>query len=390
MKTTLVFATLAALAATPVSAQGRFQTGAFSWTPTITLRDAGLDTNVFDEAANPKRDTVAVVTPEVNALLDTGVWALAMAGGADFVYFDRYTDERSVNRRASARLDVQLSRLRPFVGAGYLDTRERQNAEIDLRARRSERNVTLGTRIDMFSRVAFEASVRGADLDFRQGQVFRGEDLAERLNRESTSAAARVLVQVTPLTAFFVEGDLSRDRFVFRPQQDTGHTRVNAGLEFAPDAIIRGRAKVGYHDMTPKGTDAVRFQGVTASIDISYVLLSRTRFNVRASRDTTYSVEEQPYYLQTVYGGEVLHNVAGPLDVLGRYVREKLDYAAIERRNAAAHTDYLNRYGGGIAIRAAERFRVEVSYEFADRTSGESPSLSFDRRRMYTTVTYGF
>jgi hypothetical protein len=386
------YAAIAALAvtSTPASAQARFQTGAFAWTPTLTVRDAGTDTNVFDEPVNPKADTVATFAPQIAGKYDNGTWSLELNGGVDFVYFRRYADERSFNRRATGRFDLALSRVHPFAGAGYLNTRERQNAEIDLRARRSERDFLFGTRIETFSRTSFEVFARRADLTFEQGEVFRGEDLAQRLNRESTSAGGRALVQLTPLTTFVVESDLVRDRFVYRPTQDTDNTRVSVGFEFDPDAVIRGRARLGYRDMRPLGGEALGYEGLTASVDLSYVLLARTRFDARINRDATYSFEEQPYYVWTAYGGEVLHNVAGPLDLIGRYTRETLDYPGIPERNVAAHLDYVRRYGGGIAVRVATRLTISLNYEYAERDSGESPELSFNRRRVFTTVVYGF
>ncbi len=380
---------LIVLGSAPAGAQARFQTGDFAWTPVITLRDAGLDTNVFDEAADPKRDTVAVMSPQADGVYDNGTWKLALAGGADFVYFRRYTDERSINTRGSARVDVGLARVTPFASIGWVDTRERQNAEIDLRARRTERDVRAGARLQLSSRIALEGSARGGDFRYRTGQIFRGVDIADRLNRESTGAAARLVVDVTPLTRFAVDSELSRDRFEFVPEQDTDHLRVTGGFEFAPDAIIRGRASVGYHRMDARGAIAVPYEGVTAAVDIGYVLLGRTRFDVRVNRDTTYSLAEQPYYLSTSYGGEVLHNVAGPLDVSARYTRELLDYPGLDGRFLAQQTR-VNRYGGAVLVRATERFRLGVHYEFNERLSDDTPSLEFDRRRMYTTITYGF
>jgi len=376
--------------ALPASAQARFQTGAFGWTPTLTLSDAGLDTNVYHEARDPKRDTVAVLTPQVEGILNTGTWRLQLSGQADFVYFRRYARERSINVRTNARLEVPLARLRPFAGIGYGDTRERQNSEIDLRARRTDRHVTVGTRLQLLSRTAVELDARMADQTYEQGEIFRGIDLAGILNRESRTGTVRMLMDLTPLTRFTVDGALTQDRFTLRPARDTDNLRVNAGFEFSPDAIVRGRATVGYHRMEARGVEAFAFKGMTAAVDVGYVLLGRTRFDVRLDRDTMYSLDAQPYYLRTAYGGEVLHNLFGPVDLIGRYTRERLDYPGIPERRLHPHLDRVSRYGGALAIRAAERFRFTLNYEFHERLSEASAEYSFERRRVYTTVTYGF
>jgi hypothetical protein len=394
MKTVPAFVSVFLLSVAAAGAQtrpeGRFQTGSMSWTPTLTLRDAGVDTNVFDEARNPKSDTVAILSPAVQGYLQSGLWAVDFGGNVDFVYFRRYTSERSINGHALVRPELVLSRFRPFAIVDFLDTRERLNSEVDTRARREQWDIGFGTKITAFSRTTFELSAHRATLEFREDEVYRGEDIAQRLNRWATSANARMLVDLTPLTRFAVEGQVIRDEFTFRPEQNTDNLRVNAGFEFSPDAVIQGRAKVGFHEMKPSGTAAIGYRGMTLGLDLGYVLLGRTRFDVRMLRDTSYSLEEQPYFLQTLYGTEVVHNLAGPLDLTARVSRETLDYPGIPERNVLEHVDVVARYGGGFAIRASHRLRIAVTYEVAERTSGESADLSYDRRRVYTTVTYGF
>jgi hypothetical protein len=388
-----VVAALALFAIIPASqaaAQGRFQTGNLSWTPTITLRDAGLDTNVYDEPTDAKRDHLAVISPQVDGALELGAGSLSLAGSADFVYFRRYTEERSVNRRVSARVEVPLSRIRPFGGVAYNDTRQRQNSEIDLRARRRDREVTAGLGLSLTSRATFEVAARRFDSRFRQGEIFRGVELATRFNRDTNGASARIRYHVSPLTTFTLEADASRDHFVLSPEFDADNLRATAGFLFSPDAIIKGRALVGYHKLNPRGPRTFGYDGLTASVDIGYVLMGRTRFDARILRDTVDSLEAQPFYVQTTYGGEILHNVFGPVDVIGRASREKLDYESLPDRLIPAHTLDVNRYGGALAIRAAERVRLTLNYEFSERQGGVLPDRHYERERFYTTISYGF
>lgn len=371
-------------------AQGRFQTGNLSWTPIISLRDAGLDTNLYDEPTNPQRDHVAVFTPQVDGVLDIGGGSLAMAGSADFMYFQRYTEERTINGRGSARFDLPLSRIRPFGGFSYQDARERQNSEIDLRARRTDRELVGGVGISLTSRASFEVSARRSDARFRQGEAFQGTELATRFDRDTTGATGRVRYNLSPLTTVTVEADAARDHFVLSPHYDADNLRVNAGFNFAPDAIIKGRALVGYHQLDPRGAAAVGYDGFMTTVELGYVLLGRTRFDARILRDTSYSIEAQPYYVQTTYGGEILHNLFGPVDVIGRIAHETLDYPSIPEQAIVGYTLELNRYGGAIAIRAADRVRLTFNYEYAERLGAQFPDRYYERERLYTTVSYGF
>jgi hypothetical protein len=182
----------------------------------------------------------------------------------------------------------------------------------------------------------------------------------------------------------------SRDRFTLSPAYDADNVRGIAGFEFEPDALLKGRATIGFHRIDPIGELAFGFEGVNAGVELGYVLLQRTRFDVRISRDTSYSFETQPYFLQTIYGGEVLHTLVQRVDVFGLASWETLDYPGIAERLLPAHTLEVMRYAGGVAIRAAARARVTITYEHTERTALLMPERTYDRHRVFTTITYGF
>jgi hypothetical protein len=390
---TRIVLVLLALAATPgvVRAQsdGRFHSGVLSWTPTITLRDAGVDTNVYDEASDPKRDHSAVFSPQVDSVIALANADLRLGGSADFVYFQRYTSERSINGRVNGRVDFKLTRIKPFVAGGYSNSRERLNSEIDVRARRTDRVVTVGANIEVTPRGVFEIAGSFDSSTIRQGEVFLGVDLARRLNRESTGGAVRFKYALTPLTRLIAEGTASRDRFTLSPDYDADNMGGRIGFEFEPDAVIKGRALVGFHRIEPVGNLAFGFEGVSAAVELGYVLLARTRFDLRVARDTSASIESQPYFLQTIYGGEVLHNLVGPIDVIGRGSWETLDYPGIPERFLPEDQLKVTRYGGGLAIRPGDHVRLTLNYEIIDRDAQQT-DRTYDRRRLYTSVTYEF
>lgn len=377
----------AAAAQTP---SGRFQSGALAWTPTLTLRDAGVDSNVYDEPINPRRDHSAVLAPHVEGVLALSAGDVRFAGGVDFVYFQRYTSERSLNTRGNVRVNVRMLRIRPFATLAVLDARERVNSEIDVRARRAERDVGGGIGVGLTPRGTLEVGGSFTTATFRQGEVFRGVDLAHRLNRETTSGLVRFRYEVTALTKFVVEGSTSRDRFTLSPGYDAKNTTAKAGFEFEPDAVLKGRATVGFHRLEPLGPLGFGFDGVTAGIELGYVLLQRTRFDIRIDRGTSYSLEAQPYYLRTAYGGEIAHTLFAPIDVFVRGAWETLDYPGIPEQKLEADTLEVTRFGGGVAIRPGRRITMTINYEISERVGQLFPDRQYDRHRLYTNVTYGF
>jgi hypothetical protein len=369
---------------------GRFQSGVVSWTPTLTLRDAGVDTNLYGEAENPHRDTVAVLSPQVSGVVKLAAADLRFEGLAEFVYYQRYTSERSVNRGASLRADFRGTRLRPFVRGSFLDTRERTNSEIDIRARRASRDAAAGLGVRVTPRGTLEVEGAVSQHTFSQDAVFRGVLLADHLNRRVSAGHLRFRYEVTPLTQFIVESTASRDRFMRTPAYDTDNYSVHTGFRFDPTAILSGRATVGFHRLEPVGSLAFGYEGITAAVELRYVLLQHTRFDVRVGRDTDYSVEAQPYFVQSMYGAEVRHNLAGPIDVIGRASRERLDYPGIPERFIPADAMRVHRYGGGVAYQPGPHLQLTVNYEVTNRDSDLLAERRYERRRAYTTLTYGF
>jgi hypothetical protein len=370
--------------------EGRFQTGAVTWTPTLSLREAGIDSNVYDEPTNPREDRSAVIAPAVEGMVKMSAADVRFSGGLDFVYFHTYASERSVNSRANVRTDLRLSRIRPYATVAFLDARERVNSEIDVRARRSDKNFGGGIGLEISPRGVLEVGASLSDSTFRQGETFMGVDLPQRLNRTETGANLRLKYEVTPLTRFVAEASASRDRFTLAPGFDANNATVTGGFEFEPDAVLKGKARVGYHRIDAVGALSQEYEGITAAVELGYVVLQRTRFDVRILRDTSYSFEAQPYFVQTVYGGEVLHTLFGPVDVFARGSRETLDYPAVSPRALASGQLEVMRYGGGVALRPGPRVNMTINYELTERVGQVSADRRYDRRRLYTNVTYGF
>src|SRR5215218_10329642 len=101
------------LASAPARAQGNIGTGPLTATladvepttgvlslgrlklaPGLVIREIGWDSNVFDEAENPKEDFVASIAPDVSAFARMRFLQLSLYGGLDFNYFNTYESER--------------------------------------------------------------------------------------------------------------------------------------------------------------------------------------------------------------------------------------------------------------------------------------------------------
>ena len=373
-------------------AQNHFVSGPLTWSPTFQLRDTGVDSNVFNATTDPREDVTAVASSQVDSTLKLGVLQATTLGGVDYLYFQRYESERGLNRHVGSRISLPLTRVTPEATVSWSHVKERSNNEIDIRAPRTDWGYTIGLSAKVTPRLSLIATGGKQRSEYREGITFRGVELAPQLTRETLVGTATGRVTLTPFTALSLDAAFARDEFPSRPEAATDNLRGNVTFDFSPDAVIHGHASVGYHSMKPRRGDAssasAAYDGITSATELGYTLLGVTRFSGRFVRDSSYSISlGQPYYLSTAGGLEILQNLIGPIDLALRASREQLKYP--QTATASARTDKADTFGGGLSIRVGGGAVVALLYDNSRRRSTGGSLFEYDRRRIYTTITYG-
>jgi hypothetical protein len=108
--------------------------GPLTLTPSLAIKDLGIDDNVFNEAVDPKSDFAFTLTPRASVGLRARRVRLTYVSAVDYVYYDTYVSERGTNVNSEVRVDLDLGRLRPFASLAGTNTRSRLNTEVDARA----------------------------------------------------------------------------------------------------------------------------------------------------------------------------------------------------------------------------------------------------------------
>lgn len=380
------------LPADPAESGDGLQSGPVRLRPRFELLNTGIDWNVFNEAEDPKRDFTATFRPTVDAVVRLNVVRLVFQGSLDAIYFHKYEDERSLNRSGNIRAELRLARLVPYVSASGLAARERPNNEVDLRAQRDSNTYGAGATVLLFSRTAAVIRFQRQRLAYDPGQQFAGEDLATQFNNRRISYDAGVRIALTTLTTMTVTGGREEDRFVFSPERDSDSTRAGVTFDFDPLAIITGSASLGYRHFDPSDASLEDYGGPVAQVSIRYAYLDRTTMLFRYGRDVEYSIEEvQPYYL--LHGGTVTltQRIGGPIDVQGILGREARHYRGRVGFDLPPDddTDTTDTAAVGLGYRFGKSARVGINYEFTRRDALDT-GRSYDRRRLYSSLSYGF
>src|SRR5215471_18264335 len=100
--------------------------------PTLSLTNAGVDDNVFNQssAASPKSDATFTITPQTNFWLRFGPSWLSGGVGEDLVYFKDNVGERSANNKYFLKWNIPINRITFRPSVEYKNTRERPGYEI--------------------------------------------------------------------------------------------------------------------------------------------------------------------------------------------------------------------------------------------------------------------
>lgn len=356
--------------------------------PTMVIRNIGVDANVFNEATNPKRDFTATIVPNLEAVIRPSWMRLSYTAISEFVYFKKYTSERGVNRGFQSRLDVNLPYFQPFATIGAMRTKERQNTEIDVRARRDLRNYGAGIRTHLGNATSVSVGARRHTSRFVGGDQFRGVDLATELNNETNAIDASVMLDVTPLTSVGITFSKEEDRFDTAVLRNSNATRIAPTVSFKPLGLFTGSATVGYLRFDAIDPQVEDYTGLFATGTIGVTLVDRYRIETTFARDVQYSYDrETPTYISTSGRGTLRTDLFAGLDVKVAAGHDVLNYRPVAGGGSVAKDTY-NVYSVGLGYTVRERIRVGVDAEFYERQSARA-GRSFENNRIFGTLTWG-
>jgi hypothetical protein len=372
--------------------EARMHLGPLALTPRFSVRNLGVDTNVFNSANLPARDVTATFGPGVDTWLRIGRARLSGETLVEWTYFKKADGQRSLNTTQLGRLELDLATVTPFVSGGIVSTRQRPNMEIDQRVRQQRTTAGLGGLVHLGGRSRLDIETRRETIDFNDDGL--GSDtLTAALNREVTEGAVAFRMDLTPLTTFVVRTGISNDVFEFSHVRDSNSVVVVPGLEMKPSALLSGKASVGFRRFNAKSATVPDFWGVVAAVDVGYVMREVTRIGVKVDRNLDYSFQaEKPYYVATAAMFDVKQALGFSWDVVGRVGRARLayqDFIGDDVGLQRAHRDRLTTYGVGVGRRLGDNIRVGFDVDHGRRES-DAVFRGYEGFKAGGSFTYGY
>lgn len=310
----------------PRKRPGKYKIGPLYLTPRLELKNAGVDTNVFNSPSGAVPDTSIVLSPSLAGALPIGQrLRFTGKGYLDLNYFRRKGSERSTDFAGEGRGELDFGPFTFFGGGGGGQFKQRFSIDLDERLLRQEKWATTGFDLRLTDTVS--ATLSGAGHSYAFGPSSSGGSSVQRaLDRNQLTGTAQLRYALTSQTTLLASAEAIEDRFsreTVVASRRARSVRYLGGFEFGERAILSGTILAGVRRL-PAGQGAPSYRAVALAVSTSVPLWRLGRLAAAAERDVLFSASSsgtgsdllRNSYLSTVLRAEMV--VELPFDLIGR------------------------------------------------------------------------
>lgn len=369
---------------------GRFKVGPLYLTPRLELKNAGVDTNVYQASSNAVQDTSVAFGPSLQAALPILERLRVTASGeAVYQYFRLRGTERSVDLRGEGRAEIDVASLTFFAGGGGLRAKQRFTIDLDQRVPRHEDWGSAGLRWGLTQRIS--TTLTGSRRAIRFGEVLiQGRDIRESLDRDDLTGGAQLRYSVSRKTTLLLSADTTGQTFVHQAFPGPGTSRSHrflGGFEFGERAAINGKVLAGIREFPDAPSQAAPpYRGLALDIDASTRLPGSGRLLVQVDRDVRFASAtvatengiRRNAYVYARHGALVSFEL--PFDLIGRgFLRQEQGSYLLSAPDEPLRRDRLWSVGGSLLRRFGDRISIGATLSWFRRRS-TLPGLSYGRK----------
>jgi hypothetical protein len=364
--------------------------------PSFDLRNLGIDNNVFNDERDPKQDLTATIAVTTKFGAHFKAFSLTFNQDNRYIWFRRYTSERSIDGGLGGIAELRLASFRPWVKWSRSKTHERAGFEIDERAGRETPDVETGADINFGMRSGVTVSYRKAETIYDEGEEFDGVDLKQALDKKVTFGHINGNWTYSEFTKIIGGSEWTRSDFRLNPLRSGTAWSHFGGFESRSDAPIAGSLRLGYKVQKHDDPAVKDFRGLVAGASLTSIVLDRVKMLVTGDRDVAYSYDDDfPFYVQQGGGVALTIRTSTRLDLLASARAEWLLYSDTFKegdRLLDSRTDRATTFGAGFFYKmggteAGSAFGLTL--EQAQRNS-PIDSKDFRNRRVLTNIRLSF
>jgi hypothetical protein len=348
------------------------------------MKEAGVDTNVFQTLQNPTRDEVVVFGPRLESAMTLRRLRVTSVAFLEVNYFHREGEERFTDFYGDGRAELDAGPLTFFGGGGGGQFHNRFSIDVDERLKRQEKRGYVGLTWHVTRR--FSATAQGGDeiLTFAPSVFRLGGFVKEAMDRDTLTGTAQLRYALTNKTTLLLSADALEDRFFSQPK-DTPRVRQSyrylGGVELGPRAVLTGKLLVGFRQFP--GTLAQGsppYEGPVVSADLA-LPLRHARLRVQGDRDVQYagslvnvgSLRYRNAFIYDRYRGEASFGL--PVGLIGilsagfENARYLLPYPYPDAFHLSRRVDHRWMAGAGLARQLGDQVRVGAHVQWVRRVS---------------------
>ena len=368
--------------------------GPFFVAPSFDVRNVGIDNNVFRDRATPRQDLTA--TMAVSTIFGAHIRAFSLMVTQDnrYIWFRRYTSERSIDGGLRAIAELRLASMRPWITWAKPKSHDRTGYEIDARAGHETPMWEAGSDFNFGLRTGVTVSFSNQRQVYEEDQFYDGVDLKHVLDNRTAFAHVNGKWQYSDYTDMVAGVEWTRNQFVHDPIRNADTVSYFGGFQSHGDAPILGRAQVGYKRQRHEDPNVPDFRGLVGGAALSTVVFDRLKLDLDGDRDLNYSYDDTfPFYVQQGGGLTVTGRLSTRFDVIVSSRAEWLQYSQNFIDNdqpVAARTDRATVMGlGFMYTMGGNNSHFGLTLERADRVSPIARK-NYRNNRVLTNIKFSF
>ena len=373
--------------------QARWKLGPFRIFPTVSIRDVGIDDNLYfgSDRGEPKKDFTATLSPEIRVYLPfRNSFIFYFRENPEYAYFHRESQQRAFNNSCGAGLRyLLLGRLVLSGEAGDDVHRRRVSSEFQIPANDRVRSLQAGFSFETARKTSI--GITGAVRKISYEEVhFNPEDapVSRLLDREEREIGAEAYYQLFPDGFLFLRGDFREYRFLDEAAlwRNSTATSFWAGLRFPLLGRIRGVLNVGYKKFDPKTAGESPFHGLVGNTGLD-LRTGRIAARLQFVRDLVFSSYADIFYFvedSARLGGSLYLTSFLKFDY--DYSRGRADYSVRAREEGSeGRVDRRRNHSLGLLVRVFRTSGIGITWNFERWTSTLG---DFDRTRNFFGLAF--
>jgi len=341
-------------------------------TPSISIDRLGYDSNVLNEAGDPKADFTATVTPQSKVWIPFAKRALLTTDlGVDFVYYKDSTTQRATSPRINAVGELYARRLTLTLEAGTARDFRQPNIEIETRVKQTTDTLGAGFRFSMLRGLSVGVAGYRRTNRFGDDAVSSGINLRDRLDRVEQGVRVAILEKLTSLTTVGLILETREDQFDRAADRNADGYRVAGTISLAEKAIVSGTAEIGYRHVNPGNPLVPDFSGLVARVSVANRFGGAFETSLVWDRDMQYSIDPaRPYFVTNAVSARVRRQLAGQFDVSVGAARNRASYRLpLDALLATRPREQTMTYNADIGYRIGRNSRMAFGITRTSRTS---------------------